>query len=91
MEQIYQKSWAPLFISIDWGCITNETEGTVWIEGTATVLGVNRNDVANSRRIDDPVWFNTTVELEEEAGSGYMGTLELFHLLHCLVREDPTL
>jgi len=36
--------------------------------------------------VNDQVWFNSTVELDEDAGGGYMATIDAFHQLHCLVR-----
>ena len=49
------------------------------------MLGVTEEDAVKSRKMDDPVSFNTTAHLEEEGGGGLVATLEIFHQLHCLV------
>lgn len=56
-----------------------------WIDGTAVVLRVDESDIARARKIDDPAWFNTTVQLNHNGKQGYMATLDMFHQLHCLV------
>lgn len=56
-----------------------------WIDGTAVLLSVSRADIDKAWKSSDDDWFNSTVELGEANGGGYMGTLEVFHQLHCLV------
>ncbi len=64
---------------------TNDELPPAWIDGTAAVLSVTKEEVAKANKIDDAVWFNSTVELDEDFGGGYMATIDLFHQLHCLV------
>jgi hypothetical protein len=49
---------------------------------TAAVLNVSRAEIFRS---GNTAALETVVELDEENGGGYMGTLEIFHQLHCLV------
>ncbi|KAI1317918.1 hypothetical protein F5Y16DRAFT_140255 [Xylariaceae sp. FL0255] len=54
-----------------------------WLDGTAVILSVSKEDIARARKIDDLAWLNTTVKLDNEEG-GYMATIDMFHQLHCL-------
>jgi hypothetical protein len=56
-----------------------------WFDGGAVILGVTEDHIRNSRKASDEEWFNSTVRLDEMNGGQYMGTLEIFHQLHCLV------
>ena len=51
---------------------------------TAAVLSTTIDEVHRSSN-DDSV--DTLVRLDQENGGGYMGSLEMFHQLHCLVSE----
>lgn len=51
---------------------------------TAAVLNVSRGEIFRS---GNTAAMETMVELDGENGGGYMGTLEMFHQLHCLVSE----
>jgi hypothetical protein len=49
---------------------------------TAVVMNVSSNDVSRSMNNDR---LDTAVRIDAENGGGYMGTIEMFHQLHCLV------
>jgi len=52
------------------------------IDGTVAIFPVTEDDIRRSRKTDE--WFNSTVRFDPEHGGGYMGTLEMFHQLHCV-------
>lgn len=54
---------------------------TEWMIETAVVLNVSEAEIKRSGNTES---LDTVVELDEDNGGGYMGTLELFHQLHCL-------
>ncbi|KAI3319117.1 hypothetical protein HD806DRAFT_510042 [Xylariaceae sp. AK1471] len=58
-----------------------------WVDGTAVVLGVGREEVRHAGKDKEVEWFNSTVQLGDENGGGMMASLEIFHQLHCLVRK----
>jgi len=49
---------------------------------TAVVMNVSAQEIKKS---GNDRFLDTVVELDSENGGGYMGTLEVFHQLHCLV------
>ena len=53
-----------------------------WMSETAVVMNVSAKE---ARRSCNDRHFKTVVELDEKNGGGYMGSLEIFHQLHCLV------
>lgn len=57
------------------------------MDGTAVVLSVGHEEVKSARKDKGDEWFNSTVRLGDANGGGMMATLEMFHQLHCLVRE----
>ncbi|KAM3450340.1 hypothetical protein MY3296_006228 [Beauveria thailandica] len=52
-----------------------------WMVETAAVLNVSAQESA--RAMNDRA-IETVVRLDQDSGGGYMGTLEVFHQLHCL-------
>ncbi|KAH0848492.1 hypothetical protein FOPE_02670 [Fonsecaea pedrosoi] len=48
---------------------------------TAAVLNVSREEIYSS---GNAAALETVVELDQDNGGGFMGTLEVFHQLHCL-------
>ncbi|OAL31800.1 hypothetical protein AYO22_00670 [Fonsecaea multimorphosa] len=52
-----------------------------WMVETAAVLNVSRKEMYSS---GNTAALETVVELDQENGGGFMGTLEVFHQLHCL-------
>lgn len=60
----------------------NDRVNIAWMVETAVVLNISMDEVRQSSN-DDSV--ETLVRLDHENGEGYMGSLELFHQLHCLV------
>lgn len=52
------------------------------IDGTASLLSVTMDDIKQSNKADDPNLLNSTVQYQDGT---YMGSLEMFHQLHCLV------
>ncbi|KAI1179765.1 hypothetical protein F4777DRAFT_574590 [Nemania sp. FL0916] len=55
-----------------------------WVDGSAVVLGIKPEDVTFARKDKEEEWYNSTVQLGDDNGGGMMGTLEMFHQLHCL-------
>lgn len=55
------------------------------IDGTASLISVDDDDIQRANLTSDSHWRNATVEYGEVNGGGYMATLEVFHQLHCLV------
>lgn len=58
-----------------------------WMSETAVVLNVSTQDIKNT---GNDRFVDTVVELDENNGGEHMGTLEIFHQLHCLVSLDFT-
>lgn len=56
------------------------------IDGTASLIAVDPEDIGRANLTSEDHWVNSTVEYGEVNGGGYMATLEVFHQLHCLVR-----
>ncbi|OAL37120.1 hypothetical protein AYO20_03598 [Fonsecaea nubica] len=52
-----------------------------WMVETAAVLNVSREEIYSS---GNAAALETVVELDQDNGGGFMGTLEVFHQLHCL-------
>ncbi|KIW86210.1 hypothetical protein Z517_01605 [Fonsecaea pedrosoi CBS 271.37] len=52
-----------------------------WMVETAVVLNVSREEMYSS---GNAAALETVVELDQDNGGGFMGTLEVFHQLHCL-------
>lgn len=48
---------------------------------TAAVFNVSAQEAARSMNSNE---LDTVVDLGDDNGGGYMGTLEVFHQLHCL-------
>jgi len=63
----------------------NNDNAAALIDGTASLIAVNKDDIKRVNKTSNEDWFNTTVEYGDLNGGGYMATLELFHQLHCLV------
>ena len=55
------------------------------IDGTASLLSASYEDIRRSNKTTPGDWLNATVEYDEASGGGFVGTLEVFHQLHCLV------
>ncbi|KAI0973734.1 hypothetical protein F4678DRAFT_486889 [Xylaria arbuscula] len=55
-----------------------------WVDGSAVVLSIEPEDIAFAKKDKEEEWYNSTVQLGDENGGGMMGTLEMFHQLHCL-------
>lgn len=57
------------------------------IDGTSVVITVDSSEIKASNKTAPEDWLNSTVKLDSSDGPRYLGTLELFHQLHCLVRS----
>lgn len=52
------------------------------IDGTASLISVTMDDIKQSNKVSDPELLKSTVQYQDGT---YMGSLEMFHQLHCLV------
>ncbi|KAK8042809.1 hypothetical protein PG994_013292 [Apiospora phragmitis] len=56
------------------------------LDGTSTFISVTKEDIRRANQTDENLfWLNSTVQYDQANGGGYMGSLELFHQIHCLV------